>query len=118
MVLPNVWQMMHDPVRFPDPEKFKPERWLDADSENGPIRVQKVVFGFGRRICPGRHWADNTVFIAVASILATFNIERAKDADGAHIPPNENLSAKTVRHLGPSKCVFVPRSTKLVDIIR
>lgn len=71
---------MHDPVRFPDPEKFKPERWLDADSENGPIPVQKVVFGFGRRyeylecsipvltmsfltrrICPGRHWADNTV---------------------------------------------------------
>ncbi|KLO20176.1 CyP450 monooxygenase [Schizopora paradoxa] len=118
MVFGNAWHILHDPVRFPEPDKFKPERWLGPETENGPIPVQKVAFGFGRRICPGRHWADSAVFIAVASILASFNIERAKDANGVPIPPTHNYSAKTVRHLDPSKCVFTPRTSKVLDTVR
>ena len=37
------------------------------------------AFGFGKRICPGRHFADATVFILIASLLSTFNVERAGD---------------------------------------
>ncbi|KLO20177.1 CyP450 monooxygenase [Schizopora paradoxa] len=118
MVFGNTWHILHDPVRFPEPDAFKPERWLEPESEHGPIPVHKVAFGFGRRICPGRHWADNAVFIAIASILASFNIERAKDANGMLIQPTHNYSAKTVRHLDPSKCVFTPRTSKVVDTVR
>lgn len=37
-----------DPVAFPDPEKFDPQRWLD---QNGQLRddVKCYPFGFGRR---------------------------------------------------------------------
>jgi hypothetical protein len=36
--------------------------------------VVTSTFGFGKRICPGRHLADATIFIVVA-LLSGFNIE-------------------------------------------
>ena len=52
-VLANQWAVLHDPSIFPDPFKFKPERWLDADGKllidsKAPIPT-KCAFGFGRR---------------------------------------------------------------------
>ncbi len=41
------------------------------------------AFGFGRRICPGRHLAMNSTFIAVAALLWAFDIlpdEKEKEA--------------------------------------
>jgi cytochrome P450 len=37
------------------------------------------AFGFGKRICPGRHFADETLFLSIASLLSVFNIERGRD---------------------------------------
>jgi hypothetical protein len=39
------------------------------------------------RICPGIHFARASLFIAIASILATFNISAAKDCNGNEIIP-------------------------------
>jgi cytochrome P450 len=41
--------------------------------------VLSSAFGFGRRICPGRFFADTTLFIVIASLLSVFKIE--KDGD-------------------------------------
>jgi hypothetical protein len=38
--------------------------------------VLTSVFGFGKRICPGRHFVDATLFISIASLFSVFNIER------------------------------------------
>ena len=45
--------MTRDETRYPDAEKFIPERFLDTD---GMLTDDKVefVFGFGRRVCPGK----------------------------------------------------------------
>jgi hypothetical protein len=40
------------------------------------------VFGYGKRICPGRHFVDASLFIFIASLLSVFNMERGKD--GGH----------------------------------
>jgi cytochrome P450 len=40
------------------------------------------LFGFGKRICPGRHLADATLFIAIASLLSVFDIKKGNGADG------------------------------------
>ncbi|KAK7000176.1 hypothetical protein R3P38DRAFT_3369370 [Favolaschia claudopus] len=37
---------------------------------------ETTVFGFGRRICPGRHIAMPAICIAVVSMLATFDVSR------------------------------------------
>ena len=42
---------MHDPEDFPEPEDFKPERFLDS-AGNVDVHGREpadVVFGFGRR---------------------------------------------------------------------
>ena len=53
-IIANQWAILHDPSIFPEPSKFKPERWLDEGGNllsegSAPLHVNKVAFGFGRR---------------------------------------------------------------------
>ena len=86
---------MHDEKMFPDPERFSPERHL---SKKG-MDPASVVFGMGRRcvllcsagvstgafgrsICPGRYFADMTMFNLIASVLYCFDISPRLDGQG------------------------------------
>lgn len=46
------------------------------------------VFGFGRRICPGRYLAMNSAFMAMASLLWAFKILPEEDVDGKVLLPD------------------------------
>jgi cytochrome P450 len=37
-----------------------------------------LAFGAGKRICPGRHFADATLFILVSSVLAVFDVSNPR----------------------------------------
>lgn len=75
--------ILHDDARYPDPGLFKPERFLTTDGKLDPaVPHPSEVFGYGRRICAGRYFAHDELFLAIANILATFNIERPKDDSG------------------------------------
>ena len=63
---------------YPDPDSFKPERFINADGTLRDDPVLTSAFGFGRRVCPGRHFVDASFFIVVASLLSVFNIEKDK----------------------------------------
>ena len=41
-----------------------------------------LVFGFGRRECPGKLIASSEMFVVIASSLAVFNISRPVDENG------------------------------------
>jgi cytochrome P450 len=72
-------------VTYPDPFSFRPERFI----KDGKIDPDVIpAFGFGRRICPGRHMAQASAWIAAASMLASFDIAKAVDADGSVIEPS------------------------------
>ncbi|KAL1748949.1 cytochrome P450 [Schizophyllum fasciatum] len=72
-ILGNHWSIHHDPEVFPEPECFRPERWLTEDNK---LRtdIRTFTFGFGRRACPGNHVADRSVFINLALILWALDI--------------------------------------------
>ena len=74
--------VLHDPVMYPDPDSFKPERFINEDGSLRDDPVLSTMFGFGKRICPGRHLADPMIFIVIASLLSVFNIKKADNTNG------------------------------------
>jgi cytochrome P450 len=75
--------MLHDEKVYPDPFTFNPDRFINP--ETGQIDYTRArdpshaCWGFGRRVCPGRFMAFSAVWLAVASLIATFDIEKAKE---------------------------------------
>ncbi|KAJ8079595.1 hypothetical protein PM082_011182 [Marasmius tenuissimus] len=65
IVLANIWYIISTTKSvYPDPFSFKPERFLTPDGKLNPD-VQdptQAFFGFGKRICPGRHMAQASVW--------------------------------------------------------
>jgi cytochrome P450 len=78
--------ILHDPEMFPDPEEFKPECFLDKDGSFQDNPKIALAFGTGKRICPGRHLVDTTLFIVASSILSVFKVTKSKDENGHEIP--------------------------------
>ncbi|KAI0717572.1 cytochrome P450 [Cerioporus squamosus] len=83
-VIGNLYTILKDPEMFPDPEEFRPERFLGMQD----TRVADLPFGFGRRHCPGMHVAQQSVYIAVARVLWAFDIEPVKGEDGKPVLPD------------------------------
>ena len=78
--------ILHDPEMYPDPEEFKPERFLNEDGTVRDDPALSLAFGIGKRICPGRHFVDAEIFIVASTILSVFNVTKAKDENGDEIP--------------------------------
>ncbi|KII84599.1 hypothetical protein PLICRDRAFT_354147 [Plicaturopsis crispa FD-325 SS-3] len=100
IVVSNIWAMLHDETVYSNPSAFMPERFLDAHGQPDPTVKDPALaaFGFGRRVCPGRYLAMESLWITIASILATFDIGKAVDADGSPIEPSGEYTS-----LGPSE---------------
>ena len=70
--------ILQDPIIYPDQDAFKPERFLNAGGNLRDDPVFASTFGFGKRICPGRHFVESTLFIVAASLFSVFNVEKAQ----------------------------------------
>ncbi|GAA5836218.1 hypothetical protein JCM11251_007397 [Rhodosporidiobolus azoricus] len=72
------WAINRDETYFPEPDVFRPERYMDDEKEEGvppyPQKAGHSGFGWGRRICPGMHVAEKSVFIAVVHLLHHFTL--------------------------------------------
>ncbi|KAF8917162.1 cytochrome P450 [Mucidula mucida] len=116
IVLGNSWALLHDGDVYRNPDVFRPSRFTGEHREPDP--TTRGVFGFGRRICPGRHLAMNSLFIAVASILWAFNIETARDAHGEEIVPDDQAYMDDfLRHPLPFKCKITPRFPEVPALV-
>jgi cytochrome P450 len=107
LALPAQWALLHDPEVYPNPEQFMPERYLDrlpsgAWSTRADVRDPRdFCFGFGRRICPGLHIAEQSLFAMVATVLQTLSIGRSKDVDGNEILPQPDAGSGLLSHPKP-----------------
>jgi len=118
VVFANAWAIQRDEVMYPDPHVFNPDRFLLNGKLNPAVRNPDAVFGFGRRVCPGRHMAISSVWIAVASILATFDITKAVADDGKEIEPTHEYFPGMVIMPLPFKCSIKPRSKAAAELIQ
>jgi hypothetical protein len=68
-------------------------------------------FGGGRRICPGMHVAERSIFLNLARLLWGFNVEHAKDENGNDIPVDattEGLVPGALSNPKLFKCCTIP----------
>ncbi|EPT06129.1 hypothetical protein FOMPIDRAFT_1154892 [Fomitopsis schrenkii] len=113
MTIPNIWGMTRDASMYPEPEVFRPERFLDVAT----VDPRNMVFGFGRRICPGKDFGDATVWLAAVNMLAAFDIRKARDDTGREVTPIPSFSSGMISHVRPFVCDIRPRSQKVAQMI-
>ncbi|KAI8982788.1 CyP450 monooxygenase [Trametes punicea] len=114
VVVTNAWGLSRDPDEYADPEEFRPERFLDPNTRDPTA----FVFGNGRRICAGRHFADASLYIIVASVLHTLDIEPPLDVFGkaVHVDPRVTTNM-LLSYPEPFKCRIRPRSAQARELI-
>ncbi|PFH49414.1 hypothetical protein AMATHDRAFT_63274 [Amanita thiersii Skay4041] len=109
-VMANIWAIAHDTTLYPDPDAFKPDRFLSSDKEP-QLDPRRFVFGFGRRVCPGSDFAETSLFLNIVNILKTFDIQKAVDSNGQEITPEIEFTTTVTSHIKPFPCHIVPRSS-------
>ncbi|KAF9524244.1 cytochrome P450 [Crepidotus variabilis] len=107
-VLPNIWHMLRDPKIYPDPMNFNPDRY--GGDDEAMEQVKTPVFGFGRRGCPGRLFAENSLFALLATTLATCNISPGLDDNGREVLPSGEYTSGTISFPEPFQITIKPRS--------
>ncbi|OCH91968.1 cytochrome P450 [Obba rivulosa] len=111
VILPNVWFVIaFEPNEKYDPQAFLPERFLDASHPT--VDPSLWAFGFGRRICPGRFLAENSLFIFIATLLSAFDICPPEKGD-MKVQFKEFL----ISILEPFECRITPRSETKAHLV-
>ena len=103
---------------YPNPRIFRPERFLKIDGLEPVPDPEDISFGFGRRICPGRHVADSAMFVTMARLLAAYKINKAVDKEGRVVEPTLDLEPGLVSHPRPFEALFTLRNSKYEEMIR
>ncbi|KAH8102961.1 cytochrome P450 [Cristinia sonorae] len=106
------WSIMRDPSIFPDPEEFRPSRWL-TDDGNMRDDLKHFDFGFGRRVCPGVHVAERSLAITTALLLWAFDIVE----DPSYPIDTFGLTDAPITHPLPFKVKFFPRNAHLRSLM-
>jgi cytochrome P450 len=115
ILIPCIDAMLHDPTAYHDPETFEPSRFLGPHPEMDP---HNISFGFGRRICPGRLFADATLFSTIAGFLAVFEVAKKVNKDGKMVEPVVDFLPGVISHPAPFECDIRPRSSECQELIR
>ncbi|XVE85728.1 hypothetical protein DITRI_Ditri17bG0114200 [Diplodiscus trichospermus] len=102
----NMWAITHDEKVWEEPEKFKPERFMDEDVSIMGSDLRLAPFGSGRRVCPGKAMGLATVHFWLAQLLQAFKWV-----------PCENGAVDLTEHLklsmemnNPLVCKAIPRA--------
>ncbi|KAF7342873.1 O-methylsterigmatocystin oxidoreductase [Mycena sanguinolenta] len=117
LVFANIRAMGLDESVYSDPTSFRPERFLPQPAGAGEPHFSNVAFGFGRRICTGQYLADQSLWITIASILATCTITKAVDENGNIIVPGLTVSDGIISHPNDFRCAISPRSPEAKALI-
>ncbi|KAE8383972.1 cytochrome P450 [Aspergillus alliaceus] len=99
-VIANQWEMDMDESIFEDAPAFKPERWI----QNPDLPLS--AFGFGRRVCPGQHFARSTLFIAIARMLWAYHID---------CPDGSSLEDASFRVRGPERQQLIEQGWEMAN---
>lgn len=119
VVIANHWAISREEAAFgPDTESFIPDRWIDPDSPGELKNLPVAGFGYGRRLCPGRHFARNGLWISMARLLWAFDIKAGLSETGEPTDVDwVNSTDGLVMRAMPFTTSIKPRDQKAREII-
>jgi len=79
-----------DPNVFPDPETFKPQRWLEVKGITNEMKELFIPFSKGSRACVGKNLAMMELKLITARLIRKFKCTTA--------PPTTDDSMATIDH--------------------
>jgi cytochrome P450 len=93
-ILPNIYSVHFDPDIFPEPEEFRPERFLN-ESETSITGTEKLIpFSLGPRSCLGETLARMELFLYVTTIVQKLDIQAPS---GEELPSVKGIFGLTRR---------------------
>ncbi|WCJ35823.1 cytochrome P450 family 78 subfamily A polypeptide 10 [Euphorbia peplus] len=102
----NMWSITHDKQFWSEPEKFKPERFMEEEISIMGSELRLAPFGSGRRVCPGKAMGLASVEIWLAQLLQSFKWIPMEHDLGVDLSETLKLSLEMKKSL---ICKVVPR---------
>jgi cytochrome P450 len=99
LALVNVSAILDDPELFPEPRRFRPERFLERTFS----AAEFLPFGGGHRRCLGAAFAEAELAIALAAIVSGWSLDLAEKEPERSVRRNITMGPKNgvrVRVLG------------------
>ncbi|BFZ19731.1 hypothetical protein BsWGS_22770 [Bradybaena similaris] len=82
IIMLNLYAVARDETIFPDPDVFKPDRWLRGDGDEAAAHPFSMIpFGFGTRSCVGRRIAETQIYLSTIKILQHFWLKKSDQFD-------------------------------------
>ena len=107
-----------------NPTQFQPERYLNYPlpaaayiNAADPNDRDHFSYGAGRRVCPGVHLAEKSLYLNIARVLWAFNLNKKKDSDGQVIEPEAGMVPGWMTIPLPFKCEITVRSDQKKALI-
>ncbi|KAI1170148.1 cytochrome P450 [Nemania sp. FL0916] len=118
-ILPLDWAFLRNPIKYPDPDNFRPERWLEPGwpTYQEPLTQFPTIkgmtsFGWGQRQCLGQTLTQDELVIACGALSWCFNLKPKKDSvTGLDMPvPLDKSNSLLIIKPDPFHMTFEPRS--------
>lgn len=93
----NVWAIGRDPDAWPNPDTFKPERFIGSNIELRGGHFQLIPFGSGRRGCPGLQLGLTVVRLVISQLVHCFDWELPDGMLPSDLDMSEHFGLVTAR---------------------
>ena len=100
----NQWVQLRSERWFPEPDVFRPERWLRQSQPQADPYLH-MPFGHGTRMCVGRRFAEQDFCLALVRILQQFELQPA----AGHSQPPRQLYETLLMPDPPVRVRFIRR---------
>ncbi|CAL1357950.1 unnamed protein product [Linum trigynum] len=102
-VMVNAWAIHRDPRLWEEPTEFRPERFLDSNSD-----FVYIPFGSGRRMCVGVNLATRLLKYVLASLLHSFDWKLPAGEGGSTVDVSDEFTL-IIKKKKPLTIVPTPR---------
>ncbi|KAG6471379.1 cytochrome P450 81Q32-like [Zingiber officinale] len=106
MLLVNAWAIHRDAAVWDEPEKFKPERFMEGGAAAATEGYKFLPFGMGRRRCPGEGLAMRVVGLTLATFIQCFEWQKVSPEEELDMAEGPGLTMPKAK---PLEAMYKPR---------